>query len=130
MQRKYFILSMIAILTSTGCGLAIFAGGATVGVGGALYISGALENEFTLPSAKVWIAVQSAAKTLNFKILKKTEKDYKYILQAKDIDGRNIRIDVIPLTGERSKIFIRVDTFGDEAYSRKILKAIVSEIKN
>ena len=68
MLKKSCLLLSILSLVYTGCGLAIFAGGAAVGVGGALYISGALENEFNLPSTKVWNAVQAAAKSLKFTV--------------------------------------------------------------
>jgi hypothetical protein len=127
--NKYFcILLFIALLTYTGCGLVIFAGGAAAGVGGAFYISGALEKEFNVSSTKLWRAAQSTAKALKFTIQAKSEKEKKYALDCKDSDNHNIKFEVLPLTGDRSKIIIRVDTFGDEAYSRKILEAVEARL--
>ena len=128
-QNKYFFIIILMLFFTYGCcSMALFVGSAAVGAGAALYISGALEKELNIPSTSLWNAVQSSAKALKLSVVSKTEKDKKNILQTKDENNRNIRIEVQPLTGNRSKIIIRVGTFGDETYSRKILSEIEARL--
>jgi hypothetical protein len=126
--KKSFLIILVASMMYGCCGTALFVGGAAAGAGAALYISGALEKEFNVSSTRLWKAVQSAAKALKFNVLSKSEKDKKNVLTAKDKNDKNIKLEVLPLTGDRSKLIIRVGTFGDEAYSRKILKTVEARL--
>jgi hypothetical protein len=128
MYRKLTGILLLAAFALSGCAAALIAGGAAAGAGGALYVSGDLEKEYAVSSSMLWNAVQDGAEAMNFRVTEKSIKDKRNVLVCRDKDNRRIKMTVYPLTGERSKISIRVDTFGDEEYSRKILDQVESEL--
>jgi len=115
-------LAVLALLP--GCVLVA----AGVGVAGVAYLNGDLEAMIDATPQQVVKAAESALKEMEVNV---TAAD------ASGIDGKvvgrtaldkKVEVTVKRETDTQSKLWIRIDTFGDEALSRQILEKIRTKL--
>ncbi len=124
MTKKLAFISCCVLLGFSLCGCALLVGGAAGGAGTAFWMSGKLSEEVNTSYEKTINAAKKALKSLDMAIDKETKLDEVTQIRSKYDDGREVWIDVRPLTQKTSKVEIRVGVKGDEAASTKIFKRI------
>jgi alkylated DNA nucleotide flippase Atl1 len=123
-MRKIIILALLAIfsITSYGC-FALFAGAAG-GAGTAAWLSGKLTQEVNVPYERTINAARSGLKSLKLEVAKYTHTSEVTQIKSNYTDGREIWIDIRPITASATRIEVRVGAVGDKEAADKILKAI------
>jgi Protein of unknown function (DUF3568) len=134
-ERKFtgrVLYSVVAVLTivQSGCLLAI--AGATAGAAatGYLYYKGRIYRDYPAALPLVRNAVHDALLDLKFPILTEEFKDGKALLVTKTTAGKKIRLHLdclnspIPAESLLTRVSVRVDFFGDEGVSARILDQV------
>ncbi len=114
------LLSFISLF-GAGC-VAVVAGGAAAGT--TAYVMGELRTQVEASAADLRKAIPAAGKELNLREIS-AEADQltgKYVFRTGTDEKITITYEVV--TDNLAKLDIRVGTFGDEALSRRILRAI------
>jgi len=106
----------------------LVAGAVGGAAGGALYVRGDLEALMDNPYDKVWVASQAGLKDLGLGTKKARKGPEKATIESYRLDGKKITIRITPQTKDRTKLSIRVGTFGDEVTSREIYDAIKAHL--
>ena len=119
-----FLIVGIFLVNTVGC-VAIMAGTAG-GAGTAVWLSGKLTQEVHASREKAVKAARSALKSLKLEITKETKTEEVTQIKSNYTDGREIWIDIRPMTESSTKIEVRVGAIGDKAAADKILKKIAS----
>ena len=119
-----FLIVGIFLVNTVGC-VAIMAGTAG-GAGTAVWLSGKLTQEVHVSREKAVKAARSALKSLKLEITKETKTEEVTQIKSNYTDGREIWIDIRPMTESSTKIEVRVGAIGDKAAADKILKKIAS----
>lgn len=117
-------IGLVLMVNIYGC-IALLAGTAG-GAGTAVWLSGKLTQQVNAPYERSISAAKSAMNSLKLEITKETKSDDITQINGKYTDGREIWIDVRPVTEASSRIDVRVGAAGDKAAANKILKRIVS----
>jgi hypothetical protein len=125
---KSSVLLVVFGCLVTGCGAVLVAGAVGGAAGGVLYAKGDLEALADNSYNEVWEASQAGLKDLGLGISTAKELPQKAVIEARRLDGKEITITIRPQTKERTKLSIRVGTFGDEASSREIYDAIKAHL--
>jgi hypothetical protein len=123
-MRKIIVLfaAGIFLINIYGC-VAILAGTAG-GAGTAAWLTGKLSENVNASYERTIKATKSALKSLRLEITKETRTESVTQIKSKYTDGREIWIDIRPITQSASKIDVRVGAIADKAASEKILKRI------
>ena len=100
--------------------------GTAGGAGTAVWLSGKLTQEVHASREKAVKAARSALKSLKLEITKETKTEEVTQIKSNYTDGREIWIDIRPMTESSTKIEVRVGAIGDKAAADKILKKIAS----
>jgi hypothetical protein len=115
------VLAMFLLAQSSGCLLAIGAGG---GVGGAVYVMGKLKEDVQAPVARVHAAARAAITDLGIPVIQDKGDSLTAHLESEFSDGKRVWIDVEKSSDTISTLTIRVGLMGDEIRSREILAKI------
>ncbi len=131
LQKAGFLVLCGLALTSAGCVLLAAGAGVGAGVGAAQYVRGELSQAYAAPIDRAWEATLSA---LNEMKMKPTEKsidnmDQNRWVKGKTEENREFHIQLVALAKDVTTVKIRIGTFGDEAYSRKIQDLIGKNLK-
>lgn len=124
MLRKLslFACAVSVLLSLSGC-VALVAGAAG-GAGTAVWLSGKLTQEVNVSFERSVSAVESALKSLNLTVVKKTtKKDIAQIIN-RYTDGKTLWVDIRPINVSVTRIDVRVGVTGDEDAARKIMLTI------
>ena len=124
MFRNLLYVVIGLALTVNMCGCALVLAGAAGGAGTAFWLSGKLSDEVSASYERAIDATKKAVKSLNMEVDKETKTDDVTQIRSEYRDGREVWIDIRPLTQASSKIEIRVGIKGDKAASIKILERI------
>lgn len=118
-----FAVSGLFLLSLYGC-FALLAGGAA-GAGTAVWLSGKLTQKVDASYEKTIDAARSALKSMQLEVL--SEKKAKDVAQIKSryTDGKEIWIDIRPISGSSTKVEVRVGAVSDKEAAEEILKKIV-----
>lgn len=118
----YAFVGLVLVLNVSGCWLLV--AGAAGGAGTALWLSGKLSDQVSASREVTVEAAEKALTSLNMSVTKKTAAAEVTQIISKYTDGKQVWIDIRPLTSKTTKIEIRVGAAGDEAASTKILERI------
>lgn len=130
MKRFTSLLSLallsLTVMCAQGC---MLVAGAVVGAGGYAYVTGALEQNVDAHYAELHgAALDALRQDIGAMIVSEDLGQEGSEINAKHPDGRHIKITIESLTLKASKIKIRLGTFGDEAESLRIERAIAARI--
>jgi hypothetical protein len=120
------------LITSTGCALFLAAGaGAGVGIGAAKFIRGELQQAYAAPMEKVWNASLAAIEEMKMRATEKSidNLDQNREIKGKTDEGRDFQISLEATSKEITTVKVRIEIFGDEAYSKRIQEAIAKNLK-
>ena len=115
-------LSLIFAVTLSGC--ALLFGAAAGGAGTAFWLSGKLSSQVGAPYERTIHSAKQALSSLKMEALKETHSDEVTQIKSKYSDGREVWIDIRPLSENATKVEIRVGARGDKAASSRILERI------
>lgn len=121
------ILLFASALSFSGC--ILLAAGAA-GVGTAKWLSDKISQEVDVPLSKVVKSTKSALESLKVRVYKETTAPDVTQILAKDSDGRQVWVDLRPLTNNQTRIDVRVGYADGENDARKIMERIVSKSKS
>lgn len=119
-----FLVAVLFLINIYGCFLII--AGAAGGVGTAVWLSGKLSQTVNARYGRTVEATRLALKSLDMPISKESKSEKVTQFRSDYVDGREVWIDVRPVTESSSKIEVRVGATGDKAASDRILKRIVT----
>jgi hypothetical protein len=125
------ILLLPFLLGGTGCALFVVGGGVAAGVGAAEYIGGELKQDYSAPLEKAWNASLAAVDELEMKTTEKymDNLDQNRVIKGKTGRGPNFQISLEAQGKEATRVKVRIGTFGDEEYSKKVQDAIAGNLK-
>jgi len=124
-MRKIIIVIFAGLLISNIYGCVLLAGAAG-GAGTAVWLSDKLSEQVNVPYGRAIEAARKGLRTLNLIIDKETKnKDVTQFL-AKYTDGKQVWVDVRPITEQSTKIEVRVGAVHpDKEAADKIMKQIM-----
>ena len=118
----FFIMGIVA-LQLYGC-FALLAG-AVGGAGTAVWLSGKLTQEVNAPYERAIKAAKSALEALKMPLDKETQTEQVTQLRSEYTNGKEVWVDIRPVTMKSSKIEIRVGAVSpDRAAADEILRKI------
>lgn len=121
--RSALAALVMGVAAGTG-GCVALAVGAAAGVGGTIYIRGELRSTEEIPLDKMWMATLATIRELEFEKRSERSDALQGRVVARRADGSNVTIRLDADGSDRTKVGIRVGTFGDETVSRTILDKI------
>jgi hypothetical protein len=123
MIRMGLVLVPAAAALLSGCtGLLVGGAAAGAGAGTVMYVQGDLEATLEQPRSEVVEASRQAIADMGLRITDEKETDEDWIFECVRNDGKSVAVKVRELTPAMSRVYIRVGTFGDEAYSWRLLE--------
>jgi len=111
-----------------GCALLVVGAAAGAGAGGYAYVNGEVKTTESASLDKLWDATLAAMKDLEYPVINQSKDALQAQLTARTSSDKKITINLKKLSPGATELRIRVDTFGDEALSRKILNQIESHL--
>ncbi|MEW6237970.1 MAG: DUF3568 family protein [Candidatus Omnitrophota bacterium] len=126
MNKTYSLLFACAVLSLIGAGCAgvLLAGGAAAGAGSIAFVQGELKTEEDIPISKVWMATIKTCGDMQFHIQEDNKDELTGRIYAIGSDDKKIYINLKSLSENATEIRIRINIFGDEVMSRRILSEI------
>ena len=121
-----FLCSIALLLHCYGC-VAVLAGAAG-GAGTAAWLSGKMMQEVSSSPQKSLKAVKAAFKSKGYFVTKETIKEDVIQVLGKDINGKKIWVDIIPVISSGSKVQVRVGLLSDKEAARTLLAEIVKNL--
>lgn len=114
----------VCIALNIGCAGALIAGGAAAGAGAAAYAMGELKATDQVSISRAYAASENALRSLEFRIAESEKDAINARLVAYGVNDKKITVNLNSVTTEMTEVRIRVDVFGDEALSERILREI------
>ncbi|MFN0057935.1 MAG: DUF3568 family protein [Planctomycetota bacterium] len=115
----------VALLaTLPGCFLLLVGGAAAGGVAAIAYVNGELVSEEKATLDKSWDAMQAAAKALELPSTRTAKDQLVATLECRGADNTEYVLRAERIDVDRTRIKIRVGTFGDRTRSDQILAEI------
>jgi len=130
-KGKWICLILFVAMASAGCGLFVVGAGVGAGVGGAEYVHGELKQVYAAPMEKAWNASLATVDELKMKTSEKwTDNQDQYrVIKGKTKEGRHFQIALEATSKDVTTVGVRIDTFGDEEYSKKVQEVIAKNLK-
>jgi hypothetical protein len=130
-KGKWICLILFVAMASAGCGLFVVGAGVAAGVGGAEYVHGELKQSYAVPMEKAWNASLATVDELKMKTAEKwtDNLDQNRVIKGKTEEGRNFQIALEAISKDVTMVKVRIDTFGDEVYSKKIQEGVAKNLK-
>ncbi|HSR13217.1 MAG TPA: DUF3568 family protein [Thermodesulfobacteriota bacterium] len=126
------VLILISAANLSGCALLVAAGaGAAAGVGAAEYVGGELKQEYAAPLDKTWEAALAAVQELKMKSSEKflDNLDQNRVIKGQTEEGKAFQISLSAVSKDITMVKVRIGTFGDEEFSKKVQGAIAGSLK-
>lgn len=131
MDRKKFILmaaiGLLAGLTG-GCAGLLLAGGAAAGAGTYVYMNGELSDTLNASIETTWEATKTAVDKMGLVTQDVSHDALTGRLYAKNVNGKDIYINLKSLTENHTEVRIRVGIMGDEYLSERVLTYIRKQL--
>ncbi len=108
----------------SGCVFAALAVGATAAVGTVAYVKGELRTEEEVPLDRTWEATLAALEKLELHVAEKSKDGLQGRAAASGADATTYTVCLDKVGETRTRIGIRVGTFGDKAKSELLLAEI------
>ncbi|RJP19674.1 MAG: DUF3568 family protein [Candidatus Omnitrophota bacterium] len=122
---KQFV-SLIAVVCFcvifSRCAGVLMAGGAAAGT--VAYINGELKQFEAVGIDHLWLATQTASKAMELHTVESEKDALTARLQLKGANDQDIYINLKSMAVNRTEIRIRINVFGDEKSSQRILSEI------
>jgi hypothetical protein len=130
MMRRYLLLLLIGnlLMVCGGCVTTAVGTGSGMGVGTYSYISGELEALYVVPIEDLWAKTLTAMEMLRLTIDDKRMDGIGGQISARRADGTIIKVRFESLSNNRTIVGVRVDTFGNKEYSKRIHNAIQNQL--
>ena len=130
-KGKWIVLILFAAMTGAGCALFVVGAGVAAGVGGGEYVQGELKQAYAAPMEKVWNASLATVDELKMKTTEKwvDNLDQNRMIKGKTEGGRKFQIALEKMAKDVTMVKVRIDVFGDEAYSKRIQEAVAKNLK-
>ena len=119
-------LLAVSLFLASGCAPMLVGAGAAAGAGAVAYIEGELKATEAVTLDRAWNATQAAAQDLGLVTETRQKDAVSARLEARGPEDRKVTINLTSAAPEVTEIGIRVGTFGDEAFSQRILEQIRS----
>lgn len=100
----------------------ILAGGAAAGA--VSYINGDLKVTDKVSMNRAWSASQRALQDMEYRIVKSEKDATNAVLEAEAVKNKRVAVNLKSIDRNQTEISIRVDVFGDEEMSNRILQEI------
>lgn len=123
-----------ALALALGLGAAVFVSGSLVATQVvaaspaeppvAEYMLGTLKVDLQKPIDDVYRAAVTAMDKLQLTVTEKSKDELGARLVAREVQGGDIKIDIVSVSPQLTHLTIRIGLLGEEAKSRAILKAI------
>jgi len=122
---KYVLFPLVAACSLlSGCALFVVGGAAALGVGTVVYLNGELKSSEQITLDGAWEATQKAMEDLEFAVTEREKDGLSARLVARGSGDKKIQVSLRRVSDSTTDVFIRVNLFGDESYSRLILEQI------
>jgi alanine dehydrogenase len=130
MKTKILAVLLLASLAAFGggCALLVVGAAAGAGAGGYAYVNGELKSTESASLDKSFEATLAAMKDLNYPVINQSKDVLQAQVTARNSSDKKIVVSLKKVAAAATEFRIRVDTFGDEALSRKILTQIQSHL--
>lgn len=127
MRIGNWLVGLACALTSmsiSGCAGVLLAGGAAAGAGTFAYINGELQSSEKATMDQMWAATLEASQDMQLRIIQQEKDALNARLHAKGVENKDIFVKLKSLSLNETDIRIRINVFGDESMSRRILAEI------
>lgn len=124
MIKKVGSLLCLFVFAFTLSGCALLFGAAAGGAGTAYWLSGKLSNQVNASYDRAIEGTKMALSSLKMKVTKETRSEEITQIKSEYNDGREVWIDLRPVTYAETKIDIRVGIKGDKTASEKVFTQI------
>lgn len=121
-MRKIAVVALSAFLLMNIYGCVILLVGAAGGAGTAAWLSGKLTQEVNASYERTVKACKSALKSLKLEVTKETKQADVTQIRSKYLDGKEIWIDVRPISDKVTKLEIRVGISDKQAAENILLR--------
>lgn len=125
MKRQIFLSLLVGTCAlTTGC-VALWVGaGAALGVGAVAYVRGELESDVDATLLKTYYATIQAMEDLEFRRVGNAKDADTAWVKARTAGDRLVTVRLERVTTGKTHVRIRVETWGDERLSQKVLDHI------
>jgi len=120
--RVAWIAALVAVLP--GCLLVAVGAGAGAAAAGTAYVMGDLEATLEATPTQIVSATRGALADMDIAMISAASTDLDGEVRARTATDEKVTIKVRSQTRRLSDVSIRVGTFGDETFSRRILEEI------
>lgn len=125
--KKFLVVATAVLMTvfSSGCALALIGLGAGAGIAGTAYVDGKLTSTVDATPEQIKPATETAFKTLNIKLVSSTANSLEAEVKGKSPEeNKDVTVSADLNKEGKSKVGIRVGTFGNQELSEKIFTEI------
>src|SRR3989338_4330259 len=120
------VLLLTASIQASGC-FALFVG-AAVGAGGAMWMTGKLQQSVNASVYRTHNAALGALRKLQLPVIVDRKDKSTAKIESEYADGKHVWIDLEYQSKNVTKVEIRVGTLGDEVRSREILDNLTRQL--
>jgi hypothetical protein len=126
MFKNVFMLVILGLsaVSFSGC---IFLAAGAAGAGTAKWLSDKVSQEVNAPADKVAQSAKAVFKDSNMDLTKEVHTPQVIQIRGKYNDGREVWVDVRPLTANTATLDVRVGWVNGEADARKLLEQILKK---
>ncbi|MFA5008865.1 MAG: DUF3568 family protein [Candidatus Omnitrophota bacterium] len=127
--KKTIALCAMAIFLASFAGCVYVISGAVDSAETAVWLSMKLTKQVNKPYERTIKATEAALTSLNMKIVKETTTKTITQIKSNYADGKEVWVDIRPLSEAYTRVDVRVGVIGDKEASIKILEKIESYLK-
>ena len=122
-RMAVMVIGLVGVMTiGTGC-VAVVAG-AAAGAGGYAYVKGEVQAEESVSVAEAFDASKKALASLGFRVTSASKDALEGKVEASGAEGRIVNVKIVRADSGKTKIGVRVGTFGDRDQAAVILDTI------
>ena len=122
-RMAVMVIGLVGVMTiGTGC-VAVVAG-AAAGAGGYAYVKGEVQAEESVSVAEALDASKKALASLGFRVTSASKDALEGKVEASGAEGRIVNVKIVRADSGKTKIGVRVGTFGDRDQAAVILDTI------
>jgi hypothetical protein len=129
--KKCMVLGAAILMTvfGSGCALALIGLGAGAGIAGTAYVDGKLTSTVDATPEQIKPATEAAFKALNIKLVSATANSLEAEIKGKSPEeNKDVTVSASLDKSGKSKVGIRVGTFGNQELSEKIFAEMTKNL--
>ncbi|MGE5280414.1 MAG: DUF3568 family protein [Deltaproteobacteria bacterium] len=128
MRKRIMAAALLAFLSMSTSGCFLLFGAAAGGAGTAFWLSGKMTDQVAASYDATIAATEKTLAAKDMPVSKKTQSEKVTQFKSVAADGREVWIDIAPVTQTSTKIAVRVGAAGDKATSADIIEKIKASI--